>query len=716
MKESVMWTPVVWIFVVASLYLETDAEYTIGVGIADVTGPPAEVTFMGYAKLTQKGRGIHLRQFSRAFIVDDGNSRFVFVSVDCGMIGNGLRREVINMLKTRYGSMYTEKNVMLSGTHTHSTPGGFLQDLLFDLSSLGFVKETFIALVSGIALSVRRAHEKMVSGRVFLTSGELLDVSINRSPPAYDNNPETEKRKYKYNVDKTMTQLRFISSDDKPLGVINWYAVHATSMNNTNRLVSSDNLGYACILFEKRMNPNAHPGKNEFVAAFASSNEGDVSPNIRGPRCQRTGRPCEVLTSSCPKGDECVAYGPGRDMFESTRIIAQRLTDKAWELWGQPDAVELRGPVGSIHQFVDMPKQEAQVYDEETKIISTVRGCSPAMGYSFAAGTTDGPGEFSFKQGTTTDNPLWNALRDFLATPSVDDIICHAPKPILLATGSMTFPIEWQPRIVSTMLGRIGNLIIACVPGEFTTMSGRRMRAAVKDAVIASGGPEDTEVVIAGLCNTYSDYVVTPEEYQIQRYEGASTIYGPNTLTLYLSHYSEMAGRLVKNQTGPPGPEPPELMNDLISLLTPVVFDSPKWGHEFGDVLEEPEPIVREGDTVRARFVSANPRNNMMHGSTYLTVERREGDRWVIEATDADWETKFLWERTSTVLGNSEVTVLWDVAPNTKPGKYRIRHFGYYKYIFGGVYPFTGTTSTFEVKGVPSRYRYGSGRRIRALY
>lgn len=57
------------------------------------------------------------------------------------------------------------------------------------------------------------------------------------------------------------------------------------------------------------------------------------------------------------------------------------------------------------------------------------------MGYSFAAGTTDGPGAFDFTQGTTTDNPLWNAVRDFLAAPTQEDIRCHHPKPILLTTG-----------------------------------------------------------------------------------------------------------------------------------------------------------------------------------------------------------------------------------------------------------------------------------------
>lgn len=58
-----------------------------------------------------------------------------------------------------------------------------------------------------------------------------------------------------------MVQLKFESESGTPLGVINWYAVHATSMNNTNRLVSSDNVGYASVLFEQKMNPESFIGK-----------------------------------------------------------------------------------------------------------------------------------------------------------------------------------------------------------------------------------------------------------------------------------------------------------------------------------------------------------------------------------------------------------------------------------------------------------------------
>lgn len=67
--------------------------------------------------------------------------------------------------------------------------------------------------------------------------------------------------RYKYDVDKMLTQIQFIGADDKPLGVLNWFAVHPTSMNNTNHLVSSDNMGYASILFEKMMNNNDAVGK-----------------------------------------------------------------------------------------------------------------------------------------------------------------------------------------------------------------------------------------------------------------------------------------------------------------------------------------------------------------------------------------------------------------------------------------------------------------------
>ncbi|PZC71311.1 hypothetical protein B5X24_HaOG213662 [Helicoverpa armigera] len=641
----------------------------VGVGIADVTGPPAEIAFMGYAQLEQTGHGIHLRQFSRAFVLEDGEGderqRLVFVSVDAAMMGHGVRKEVIKRLQKRYGDLYGEHNVIISGTHTHSTPGGFLMDFLFDLPILGFVRETYAAYIVGIYKSIVLAHNKLTAARVLYGEAELLDANINRSPTSYLRNPPEER----------------------------------ASMNNTNRLISSDNVGYASVLMEKALNGNTTlPGKGNIVCAFASTNLGDVSPNTRGPRCEFSGAVCdqEKLLCKLPK-ERCFASGPGRDMFDSTRIIATKLFQTAMNVLNQPGE-DLTGPLGIRHQYVKMPEEEVYPFDPVTETFNTstkVYGCLPAMGYSFAAGTTDGPGAFDFKQGTTTSNPLWNAVRDFIAEPTKEDIKCQAPKPILLATGRAKFPYEWQPKTVSCSVARIGGLFLAAVPGEFTTMSGRRLRN-----VIAKTAKEAKKVVIAGLSNIYSDYIATPEEYQAQRYEAASTIFGPHTLDIYLNKYVELTNALISEKSLPLGPEPPDLSSQLISLVPPVLWDSAPWGHEFGDCLKQPFKQYSYGDVVIAQFVSGHPRNSIRHGRWYATVERlesEEDDAWTTVFTDADWETKFTWIRDSKVMGTSRAEIEWEIPVGTPKGVYRIHHFGNYKYVLGGIYPYHGFTDSFEV-------------------
>ena len=59
------------------------------------------------------------------------------------------------------------------------------------------------------------------------------------------------------------------------------------------------------------------------------------------------------------------------------------------------------------------------------------------MGYSFAAGTTDGPGAFDFTQGATSSNDFWNLVSSALVEPSPEVKSCHEPKPVLISTGEV---------------------------------------------------------------------------------------------------------------------------------------------------------------------------------------------------------------------------------------------------------------------------------------
>jgi neutral ceramidase len=53
----------------------------------------------------------------------------------------------------------------------------------------------------------------------------------------------------------------FSDPENEPMGVINWFAVHPVSMNNTNHYISSDNKGVAAIRLEKLYNGDALIGK-----------------------------------------------------------------------------------------------------------------------------------------------------------------------------------------------------------------------------------------------------------------------------------------------------------------------------------------------------------------------------------------------------------------------------------------------------------------------
>lgn len=80
----------------------------------------------------------------------------------------------VNCCFSRYGNLYTEQNVAISGIHTHAGPGGYLQYVVYLVTSLGFVRQSFDALVNGIEQSIIQAHENLRPGSIFVNKGMLL--------------------------------------------------------------------------------------------------------------------------------------------------------------------------------------------------------------------------------------------------------------------------------------------------------------------------------------------------------------------------------------------------------------------------------------------------------------------------------------------------------------------------------------------------------------
>src|SRR5262249_58130572 len=105
-------------------------------------------------------------------------------------------------------------------------------------------RQCFDALVDGIASSIIAADADLRPGRILLARGDVEGAGVNRSRVAYMNNPPEERARYNSDVDTAMTLLKF-ERPDGPVGMLNWFAVHGTSMNYFNKLISGDNNGYA---------------------------------------------------------------------------------------------------------------------------------------------------------------------------------------------------------------------------------------------------------------------------------------------------------------------------------------------------------------------------------------------------------------------------------------------------------------------------------------
>lgn len=718
-------------------------EYLIGVGKADITGPVVEINLMGYADPAQTGTGLRQRLYSRAFIVGDianPTDRFVYLVLDTQSGDTAIRHGILDALADLDGeyAVYGQQNVAVTGTHSHSGPGAWLNYLLPQITSRGFNKPSYQAIVDGAVTSIKHAHASIAPGHLSFGTINITDANINRSPYAYLANPESERSHYAHDVDKKLSMLRFTRFTDagrKDVGVLTWFPVHGTSMYGNNTLVTGDNKGAAAHLFEKSAsNP-------DFVAGFSQANVGDTSPNTQGAYCEfgdNAGEMCDFKTSLCGnKTQPCHGRGPFWGRHDggtaSTYEIGTRQAEAALKLWYDKAAfTPIRGKVVKpFHRFADFSNYEFLLPNG-----TLARTCPAALGYSFAAGTTDGPGAFDFKQAQPGDphaNPLWSAVGNRIHTPNDTQNECHFPKVILLDVGESDSPYAWSPNIVDIQLFRVGQMFMIIAPGEATTMSGRRWKEAVRSAAAStfsdlSAQAADPIVVLGGPANTYAHYIATPEEYGVQRYEGASTLFGPHTLSAYINQTLMLLPHLDASATTQPrtehGPRPPINVNNSLSFITGVVADRPGLFKSYGDVTKDVKTSYKPGETITVTFVGANPRNNFRLNGTYAAVEKYDADRsvWAQIRDDADWSLVYEWERTSTVLGTSEVTISWETKwetgswrdePSTAvkhevhegllarnrdlEGRYRLRYYGDAKSLGGSITAFEGTSGEFDV-------------------
>ncbi|MCL1123624.1 neutral/alkaline ceramidase [Shewanella surugensis] len=662
-----------------------ESNYLIGRGIHDITGPAAEVGLMGYANTKQKSSGIHTRQWARAFIIIDGMSgqRVVFVNVDAGSVFQAVTQGVMRALDAKFGSLYTDDNVILSATHTHSAVGGQSHYGLYDITILGFIEQAYQAQVEGIVAAIEKAHNDVKPGYILINKGDLSNASYNRSIEAYNNNPLLERLYYAGSIQSEMTVLKFMhqQSNQVPqeIGMINWFATHPNAMGRELTVLSSDNKGYAAYLFERVLKGSDYQSNDNFVAAFAINNAGDMSPNLNS---DEEGR------------------GPTNDRFKNVEIIGERQYQAALTLYDNATE-QLIGSIEYQQQFVDLSNTLVAADFTHTEMKHT---CVAGLGESFAAGTEDGRGPSFFEEGSTEANPFFQFISGMIVEPSEEDIACHENKALLLAVGKTT-PYPWSPEVLPLSIQKLGQLAILAVPAELTIMAGRRLMKTVESTL----GEQLQYSVIAGLSNAYSGYVATKEEYDLQHYEGGSTHFGPWTLSAYQQSFYQLATRMLPVGEEPAvilapipfpvvEPIPRDLTGETINFQTGVVHDQAPIFKRIGELVDDTEDFYQKGEHVVARFWSGHPKNNLRTQRTFMEVQFWNDDHWQVIATDNDWSTLYEWDRIDGVWGTSQVTLTWHIPPHAATGYYRLVHFGDEKKpITGEIKAYSGSSRVFFV-------------------
>jgi neutral ceramidase len=433
--------------------------FLIGAGSQDITGPAAEVMFAGYCDFNQTGSGIYMRQRARTFIIKDrrNGKGIVMVSAEIPLMSSGIYVDVIKKLRKSYGARYTEKNVVISATHTHSGPGGYFRTYALNIfAGMTFHQKNYDTIVEGICDSIAMAHESLAPGRILYNRGEFSPerfkrLSRQRSPEAYTLNRDIDDYLLPDgshdDANREMLQLKFVRFDEKTIGMYNWAPIHPNVSGSHLRLINGDINGHASYLIEQAMGADYASGEG-FVAVFAYNDAADTSSNLPEDA---------IVFNTDANPDNNVPYdgtedyiADGPNDYARVAMRARTVTALAQTMFDQA-TVELTGAIDYRQVFAAaqaMPIDPQFIDDEDIYYAreldenkSRCRLCNGAAGVGFFAGSTeDGDsGMVNAGEGNPRDVTDYSAstLADLIAdpVPAIVDLLLRTivPGPKLYA-------------------------------------------------------------------------------------------------------------------------------------------------------------------------------------------------------------------------------------------------------------------------------------------
>jgi neutral ceramidase len=482
-----------------------------GAAEVDITPPPG-YPMAGHSLEGEIALGVWTRLMAKAIYVEDAEGRpLVLLAADLWGIPGGLADAIAERLGNVEATAHIgREHLVIGATHTHHGPAGYATAQAYTLRvgpQRGFDRVLFDVLADRMAAAVVRAVSKRREASITRHTVAVPTVARNRSIEPFMQNPEApqilaanadlpgcgpraDARAHFtvdacHAVDPLLETLHVIDAQSgQAIALVGFFAVHATAMPNRTEVYHGD-------LFATATQRARDELGGETVVALFNGAQGDVSPNW-----SEQGRQATLA----------LGHALAEAMVASVQEKGTRLGGKL-ESW-----------------YAVAPIADTQFEDTRGAPHRTGRRAIP--GWATAGGAEDGRTRFWARGRSEGVQARRERVRGHHRKRPI------VPVPLLaLAHPRRAFPLD-----MPLSVHRLAGLTLATLPGELTTVMGRRVAQAVAEA---TGDSE--RVITVGLAGEYLSYFSTPEEYVLQHYEGASTLYGPASGPLLAHHLAGIA-------------------------------------------------------------------------------------------------------------------------------------------------------------------------------
>jgi neutral ceramidase len=614
----------------------TAAPLRAGAGKADIT-PQTGYYLGGWTRADRTAQGQHTRLGTRALVLEQDGRKVALVQVDLFMVTGGMVKH-IGDLTADIG--FNEQNLLITASHTHSGPGGYANFSTFNTAApslqtatdpLSFYRlfdpkptdrQLYTFLVRQIARAVRRANRNLGPAAAAWGSTEVSGLTANRSVEAHLANhdvmrefgqggPELDPAGAGHTVDSEVSVLRVDKLVRRrgrtrrvPIGGFSTFPDHGTVTKSSFQFFNQDHHASALRVFERRVRAAGRvPQRQPVVNVYGNSNEGDMSAGL-----ERHG----------PAASDYV----GR--VEATAML------RAWRAAGR----SLRRMPG-----IDLRWTRVCFCGQSVEGGGNVADYA-MIGFPFLTGSEEERGPLHDQTG----QPL-EGTRSPLPVPGQGH-----KQGIPLSADSV-------PKAVPLMVVRVGDRLIASMPGEPTKEVGAR----VEESVGAAAGGGIARVVVSGLTNEFIQYFTTPEEYDRQHYEGGSTLYGPLSAPFLTGQLAELARRMAAGQPAPDA-YPFDPTNGV-----PLDGEPFGRGAARGGIESQPARRIRRLAQVRFAWRGGEAGLDRPLGRAFVVVQRRTRRGWRRAATDLG--LGMLW--TVEGSGSGRYQANWEIPLGARRGLYR---------------------------------------------